>query len=70
MIVCPSSSGMCYNRRENFKIYFLARASKCRCQSELRPWCYIDCTNMLFEYITCLFNSMLRHVILPDEFLI
>ena len=27
MIVCPSSSGMCYNRRENFKIYFLARAS-------------------------------------------
>ena len=26
-------------------------------------------TNMLFEYITCLFNSMLRHGISPDEFL-
>ena len=27
-------------------------------------------TNMLFEYITCLFNSMLRHGISPDEFLV
>ena len=27
-------------------------------------------TNMLFEYITCLFNSMLRHGISSDEFLV
>ena len=27
-------------------------------------------TNMLFEYITCLFNSMLRHGISLDEFLV
>ena len=27
-------------------------------------------TNMLFEYITCLFNSMLRHGISPDKFLV
>ena len=27
-------------------------------------------TNMLFEYITCLFNSILRHGISPDEFLV
>ena len=27
-------------------------------------------TNMLFVYITCLFNSMLRHGISLDEFLV
>ena len=27
-------------------------------------------TNMLFEYITCLFNSMFRHGISHDEFLV
>ena len=30
----------------------------------------IHSTNMLFEYITCLFNSMLCHGISPDEFLV
>ena len=64
------SFSQCISKDDVIRAVKHLNSGKCGGASGVMSDSVIHGTNMLFEYITCLFNSMLRHGISPDEFLV